>query len=79
MTVARQLSSIEAGLFIIGSGHLAGLGIDQVDTFADDAGQRLIDVAVLLGRIIGDEPLNSVAGYGAAIEESGRHSSDLGT
>ena len=68
MTVTRQLSAIERPIYDR-SGHLAGLGIDQVDTFADDAGQRLIDVAVLLSRIIGDEPLSSVAGYKAAIEK----------
>lgn len=44
-----------------------------MDAFTDDAGHRLVDVAVLVGRIIGDEALNSVAGGGTTIEESGGH------
>lgn len=60
-------------LFAVSGRHFASLGIDQMDAFTDDAGHRLVDVAVLVGRIIGDEALNSVAGGGTTIEESGGH------
>lgn len=60
-------------LFAVSGRHFASLGIDQMDAFTDDAGHRLVDVAVLVGRIIGNEALNPVAGGGTTIEESGGH------
>jgi hypothetical protein len=38
-------------LFVVAPGHLAGFGIDQVNAFADQTGQRLIGVTVLFGGI----------------------------
>ena len=43
-------------LFAVTGRHFASLGIDQMDAFTDDAGHRLVDVAVLVGRIMAMKP-----------------------